>query len=64
MLTECIKVVASATALFILLVLGFAIVIAFVLLLSWKEIDMKYMITLIIIILACASIYENIRVFG
>lgn len=34
MLIECIKVVASATALFILLVLGFATVVAFVLLLS------------------------------
>ena len=33
-LVESLKVVASATALFMLLVVGFAIVIAFVLLLS------------------------------
>ena len=34
MLIESLKVVASATALFILLVVGFATVVAFVLLLS------------------------------
>ena len=36
-LIEIIKVVASATALLVVSVIGFATVVAFVLMLSWKD---------------------------
>ena len=36
-LIESIKVVATATALLVLSVLGFATIVAFVLMLSWKD---------------------------